>query len=188
MGNAFQSAPSIPLRPRSEDDLDDFVSFWEWFCSLYPPDEYVYNTQHYFATIKPAASSSSTGTLSVQVPLYAFGFRSKGINTTGGAAVSIPYRIGIALLSGNDWTFGNWFAPVITGDGQAYEYTFYWPREVPASTQLTVTIDNTINNTAGGITVDAGIVGLEPRKRDVPIERMGRRTGARGDGMFQGAR
>lgn len=145
------------------------VSFWEWFCAVYPPDEFVYNQQHYFVTIKPASQKSATGNLSIQVPIFCFSFRTFFWRSDNGAAPTFPVRVGIALLSGNDWTFGQWAQQTITGAGGAYDFPFYWPREVPASTQLTITADNTLNTQESD--GDCGIVGLEPRRRDVPLHR-----------------
>ncbi len=144
------------------------VSFWEWFCAAYPPNLFVYNQQHYFVTINVAGAGSSSGNLSIQVPIFCFSFRSFFFATATGAAPVFPIRLGIALLSGNDWTFGQWAQQVITGAGAAYDFPFYWPREVPASTQLTITAVNTLN-AAIAMTGDAGIVGLEPRRREQPL-------------------
>lgn len=144
------------------------VSFWEWFCAVYPPDYFVYNQQHYFVTINVAAANQNAGNLNIQVPIFCFSFRSYFFVTSSGAVPTFPVRIGIALLSGNDWTFGQWAQQVITGAGAAYDFPFYWPREVPASTQLTITAVNTLN-AAAAITGDAGIVGLEPRRRETPL-------------------
>lgn len=149
------------------------LSFLEWLASVYPPDEYVFNQQWYGVSIAAAASASqATGNINVQVPIFVMGFRSKGIITATGAAPAYPYRIGIAHASGNDWTYGQWLAGVVTGDAQFEEMPFYWPREVPEATQLTVTVNNAQYATA--ITVDAAVVGLEVRKRNQPI-RGGRR-------------
>ena len=146
------------------------VSFWEWFCTVYPPMHFIYNEQFYFVTISPAASAASTtGNLSIQVPIFAFGFRGRVWSTYDGQPPTFPVRAGIALLSGNDWTFGQWDPAVLTGTNGTFstDYRFEWPREVPASTQLTITINNTLNSQA--LTGDWGIFGLEPRRRDQPL-------------------
>lgn len=144
------------------------VTFWEWFGRTYPPDQFVYNTQFFMTTIKAGTTAITPGILVIQTPLFAFSFRSFGFVTGTGAAPTFPYRIGIALGSGNDWTFGQWSSQIVTGNGTSSGFDFVWPREVAASTQLSVSIDNTLN--AGQITVDAGLVGLEPRRRDRPLD------------------
>lgn len=164
------------------------ATFWEWFCRVYDPNEYVYNWQFYFLTLKPGAGASVGATINIQVPIFAFEFRSKFWFSSNGAVPTFPYRIGIAMQSTNDWTFGQWASPVITGDqGQSMDYRFAWPREVPASTNLTITVNNALNG-ANALEGDAGIVGLEPRKRNVPlVDKHGRFTGSH-DGMGWGSR
>jgi len=147
------------------------ATFWEWFASVYPPDKFIYNWQYYFTTIRALGGAPGNGNLNIQVPLFVMGFRSQFWNVVTGAVPPFPIRIGIALLSGNDWTFGQWSQAVITGAGLGQPYDVYpWPREVPASTQLSITISNTLNP-AISIEGDCGVVGLEPRRRDQPIIR-----------------
>lgn len=149
------AAPALSTAP---------VSFWEWFCRKFPPDEFVYNWQAVFVRITAAIGvASNSQPLNVQIPLFVFTWRSFGWQTVTGAAPTFPYGIGLAMQSGNNWTSGNFAAQTMTGQGQPYDFTFPWPREVPASTQLTQTVDNSLN--AVGLTVDGGIWGLEPRRR-----------------------
>lgn len=143
-------------------------SFFEWLGGTYPADEFIYNQQWYGVSVAATASNAAaTGNISVANAMFVMGFRSKGIITATGAAVTYPYRIGIQHASGNDWTFGQWLSSVVTGDGAYQENQFYWPREVSDATQLTVTVNNALFATA--ITVDAVIVGIEVRRRSQPV-------------------
>jgi hypothetical protein len=142
------------------------VSFWEWFCAKYPPDDFIYNWQYYYTSIAAGANvANNPGNLNIQVPLFVFSFRSYAWVTATGLSPVFPYGIGIALLSGNDWTFGQWASQIVTGNGQAYDFPFAWPREVPATTQLTITVNNSFFPGSTPLTVNAGVVGLEPRQR-----------------------
>jgi hypothetical protein len=152
------------------------ATFWEWFCEMYPPNDFVYNWQSYFVAITAAANTASnTNNLNIQMPLFAFVFRSKAVISSTGVPPGYVYGIGIAMSSGNDWTQGQWIANCITGDNQAYqnsELRYEWPREVPASTQLTVTVNNAIYASSAQLTVHAGLAGLEPRRREQSIGRL----------------
>ncbi len=149
------------------------ASFWDWFTRVYNPNDFVYNWQHYLVSITATNAVKTAGNLNIQVPLYAFAFRSHAWVSSSGAKPGFPYGIGIALLSGNDWTFGQWSSETITGDCPLstthYDAPFAWPREVPASTQLTVTIDNTLYASSTTLVVHAGIVGIEPRRREQSV-------------------
>lgn len=161
---AHSNPPGIGIVPRE---------FWAFLTKYYSPREYVYNWQHYFVSIAASANAKTSANLNVQVPLFAFNFRSKAFITSSGAKPTIPYGIGIALLSGNDWTFGQWESSVITGDdplaSQHADMPFAWPREVPPATQLSITVDNTLNASSVGLTVHAGLVGIECRPRVAPL-------------------
>lgn len=151
-------------------------SFWSWFTKLYPPNDFIYNWQTYAISIAATNAVKTSGNLNIQTPIYAFEFRSDAWVTSTGAKPGFPYGIGIALLSGNDWTFGQWSSGMITGDdplkSQRTSVPFAWPREVPASTQLTVTVDNTLYASSTSLTVHAGIAGIEPRQRTQSVGRI----------------
>lgn len=147
-------------------------SFWDWFCSIYPPDEFLFNWQHYFVQLASAPSAANNSAqLAIQVPLFVFEFRSKTWVSGTGAAPTFPVFTGISLLSGNDWTYGQWAESLITGAGgqTPSPFRFPWPREVPPSTNLTVTVNNSLNNVA--MTGHYGVVGIEPRRRDESVSR-----------------
>lgn len=147
------------------------ANFWEWFHSVYPPDEFLYNTQELGVTIAVGANTTNTGQIVVQTPLWVFSFRSVAVVTSTGVAPTIAYRIGIAHSSSNDWTSGQWMSSIVNGTATVPDLPFPYPREVPASTQLAVTVLNTVNSSSSAITVDASIIGIEPRRRNEIIRR-----------------
>lgn len=154
------------------------ASWQEWVNSVYPPDHFMLNWQLYGVTIAVSGATGSsgggvttTGNISIQVPSFCYAFRSIGFVTSNGSTtLSGIYRIGIALASANDWTNTQWASQCVTGNGVATnDMTFPWMREIPASTQLTVTVVNPLNT--AGLTVDASIAVIEPRRRNEPIRR-----------------
>lgn len=166
--------------PAAQAPAGDVPPTWrEWIWSIYHPDLYVIQHQKYGVTIKALANTAgNTGSIQVPVPVYVFGFRSRGRVTADGTYSAQPYRIGIKNATGNDWTNGQWLSEAVTGDAaQAFirpEEIWDLPREVGQNEVLTVTVDNNFVAANVAITVDAVIWGYEVRQRQIPIQRYGR--------------
>lgn len=161
-------------RPPSQAELALSPQAWiEWAWSVYNPDQYIIQWQGYGVTIAATLAAVTTGNIQVPQPFYCFGWRSSSFVTATGAKPTVPYRIGIANAANNDWTNGQWLAPITSGDNLAAAMFFQdWisPREVSQNEVLTVTVANNLAN-AVTISVDTVLWGYEVRQRNQPITR-----------------
>lgn len=124
-----------------------------------------------------ATTSGNASDIPIPEAFFCFGYRSYGWLTASGNAPAYPYNIGFKVANGNDWTNGQWAAPIITGDcvrggatpvsPVAAEY-WPWPRELARNERVTCTIDNPYN---AAMLVHVALVGVVIRERTEPVRR-----------------
>ena len=157
--------------------IDAPATFWEYLTTEYPPEEFMYNWQPNFVNVTATAGQARVGqNINVNVPLFVFVFRSRAVRTDTFGQPGWVYFVGIAHSASNEWTSGEWCSEIVTGDLRGngmLDFTYPWPREVKPTTQLGVTVNNSLGT--AGIRVTGLVAGLEVRRRNNPLDQMAQR-------------
>lgn len=161
--------PKAGLQPPAPTGVMAPASWWEFYFSIYPLTHYIPIWRVMACSISVGANTSNTGALNYKVPIFAYRFSSSAFVTSSGAALTIPYRIGLASSVDIDFTQGTWLAGAVTGDGAGLDFTFPIPVEIRANIDYTVTIGNTVNAASPAITVDVAMHGIQPKRRETPL-------------------
>lgn len=155
------------------------ASWWEWIASHYPPDEFLYNWQAFGSGIvlAGAGQANAGGNFNFQVPTFVYRFITRSWITASGAIPAFPVLIGLAMSSSNDWLNGTWPESTVSGGMSGTGQTqptdvgnFPWPREVSRSTQLALTVNNSLN-AAVPVSCVGILWGLEMRQRTGGFQR-----------------
>lgn len=154
-------APSGVLAP---------ASWWEFYFHTYPLEQYIPIPRTLGVRVACGANQLNTGPIVASINCFAYAMRVASFVTATGLVPTIAYAVGWQDTAGTNYTLGNWNAKT-TGDAFTALTDFPWPvpLELPAQSQITATVDNTLLAGSAAITVDFTLMVIEPRVRNVPL-------------------
>lgn len=146
------------------------ASWWEFYFHTYPLEKYVPIPRTLGGRVACGANTTNAANIVLTINCFAYSMRVAAFVTATGALPTIAYAVGWQDTAGVNYTGGQWNAKTFGDAGTALtDFPFPLPWELPAQTQLSVNVDNTLNAGSAAITVDFTLEVIEPRVRNVPL-------------------
>ena len=158
------------LQPPAPSGVIAPASWWEFYFHTYPLNEFVPIPRTLGVRVACGANTSNSAPIAITINCFAYAMRISSFVTATGLAPTIAYAAGWSDASGVNYTGGNWNGKTF-GDAldALTDYPFPMPWELPAQTQITCAVDNTLNAGSAAISIDFTLQVIEPRVRNVAL-------------------